>query len=283
MAITIFFRGAALFVARGGGPVTDVLFPSAENRFPPEGEPNEIDQGSGVALGVMKHADGTPAVRHYAGALLLGPGPTATYRKLAKRHVQQSGTGTGATPNIISTIPPIAKATKKTKIELRDPADPSNAEFIATRFTIHTGEMNPHSPSGFNWTLDGGKHGDKVQLNNCPLAVAWTFPASVTEVQFDITNLDGSPTGESPIVLNAQQPTAYFYHFDNALPTVQELTTEDTPKKKAIDHDFKWMYELFQPASGQKWKKWLDNGKFPAPQVDALVPVSTCFPGLWDG
>jgi hypothetical protein len=285
MAIKIFFRGAALFVAQGGGPVTDVLFPSAEHRVPPEGKTKEFEDDSEVVARVMKHADGTPAVRHYAGALILGPGPTTTYRKLADRLVQASPTGNGAKPSggLLDKIPPIAKATKKTALELRDLSDPTNFEFISTRFRIHAGEMSPDSPSGLDWALDGGKHGDKVLLPNCPLAVAWTFPASVTEVRFEINDLKGSPTGEAPIVLNEDQPTAFFYHFDNALPTKPELTTENPPQKKnAIDHDFKWLYELFRPVTGEKWKDWLGTGKFPAPQCTTLVPVSTCFPGLWE-
>src|SRR5687768_7437374 len=67
MPIRIFFRGVGIFVPQSKAMpdhVTEVLFPWAEDA-PVEAETDE--QGEGEVL----HADGSPAVQHYAGILVV--------------------------------------------------------------------------------------------------------------------------------------------------------------------------------------------------------------------
>jgi hypothetical protein len=288
MDFKIHFRGAGVFWARQRDNVTEVLFPNAETKAPPDGEPGK-KRPNGKPLGKgMKHADKSEANLHFAGALIVGPGKTATYRKLAGRLVTRNKGTSGAKPNgdFFQDLAPLADVITEadSKLKLVAAADPTYADRVATRFEIDSGDMEAKPASKENWLLDGGDHGKSV-TRHFALGVTWIVAAD-TSVTFELLTLDRKPTGEQPIVLDADHPEVYFYNFDLGLPTLEDLTTEENPfADTKDDDDFKWSYALFDhPGTAKKkpWQDWLKGKKFPAPSlVGPLIPVSTCFQIVW--
>jgi hypothetical protein len=101
--------------------------------------------------------------------------------------------------------------------------------------------------------------------------------------------------GTKTITLDAAHPVAYLYNFDVKDPLLKDF--EENPKKcqgRTVDHDFKWIFQVMDPKSPRvrPWQDYLEGDDFPAPVTDCvphrlrdirLVPVSTCFPTVWDG
>jgi hypothetical protein len=301
MQFTIHFRGVAVYVARQGGKVTDVLFPSAEMHGPPNGDPGKKTP-KGKHLGKeMKHADGTDAPQHFAGAMIMGPGNTRIYRKLEGRLVKRDTLGSGAAPQdkFLDSLPRLADVitNKGSKLKLLALDIPANVSRMATRFMLDGGDLFPGTASEGTWVLAGGVHGPNAKTGNFALEGKWVFDAAAP-VHLRLLNLDGNPSGEDPITLDDKHSEVYFYNYDVALPTVSDLTEEDIPASlNLIDHDFKWNYELFDRVNGAaqpQWKDWLQQHDFPAPQLigqkepplgldSRLITVSTCFQLVWTG
>jgi hypothetical protein len=287
MQFQIHFRGAGVFVARGRGNLTEVLFPNAETKGPPDGDAGSLRK-NGKPLGKgMKHADKSDATLHFAGALVVGPGNTATYRKLAGRLVTGDKGTAGAKPtgNFFSDLPPLADVITEadSKLKLVTPIDPTYPGRVATRFEIDSGAAAASPRSKKEWLLDGGKHGGSVS-KHFALGVTWTVD-SEESIEFKVLNLDRSATGEDPIVLDDKHTQVYFYNFDIGLPTVLDLTSEEDPfADTKDDNDFKWSYALFDrvDSSKKKWQDWLKGDSFPTPSlIGPLVRVSTCFQIVW--
>lgn len=299
MDFTVHFRGAAVYVVRPGGKVTDVLFPSAETHGPPDGDGGKKTP-KGRHLGKdMKHADGTDAPQHFAGAMIIGPGSTRIYRKLQGRLVRRDTLGSGATPNsdFLASFPPLSDVitNQDSKLKLLDPDKKKNFDRIATRFALDDGKLIPEAASDGTWVLAGGIHGPNAKTACFALEGKWTFSAA-SPVNLNLYELDGKSSGEDPIVLDDKHTEVYFYNYDIALPTKEDLTEEDVPVSlNLIDNDFKWSYALFDRVNGTTqptWKDWLKNHEFPAPRLIGLkqqpagrdfhlITVSTCFQLVW--
>lgn len=287
MEYTIHFRGVAVFTAKADR-VPEVLFPNAETSPPPEGSTKKIqgDDGSVIAE-LMMHADNTPAPKHFAGALIVGPKGERTYRKLLHRHVT-IGDGDGAELKgaLRKELPPLVDVITDATYALRllDRGERSDRTRVATRFSLNTGRISSDHQSNLLWTIGGGKP-------PVPSDGKQYFVGAKVKIQggdtFEITVTDftGETDADETIRLDKDHSTVFFYNFDSAMPTIGELTKPDHHSDFKIDHDFKWIYRLFNRVNPEldTWVKWLNGEKFPAParaSVD-LIPVSTCFETVW--
>ncbi len=298
MKFTIHFRGVAVFVAKGGGKVTEVLFPKAERTPPPDGDVGKKTTKGKIIGKDMKHADDTEAPQHFAGALIVGPGLTRTYRKLNGRLVRRDMPGDGASPSkaFFKKVPPLANVITETDstLELMNRENPANYGRMATRFKLDKGDIAAGKESPTEWTLSGGIHTKNADIKEkFAIGATWTVE-SEDPLIFRVHNLDDAEA-EQPIVLSRDTDTVYFYNFDSGLPSNDELTEEeDPPGEGRVDNDFKWSYALFDKKS-EKWQEWLKDGLFPTPQTlppegekprpddFRLIPVSTCFQLVWTG
>ena len=298
MKFTIHFRGVAVFVAKGGGKVTEVLFPNAERKSPPDGDAGKKTTKGKIIGKDMKHADDTEAPQHFAGALVVGPGVTRTYRKLNGRLVRRDVSGAGASPvtGFFEKVPPLANVITETDstLKLMNRENPANYGRMATRFKLDKGDIAAGKESQTEWTLSGGIHtNEKPITGHFAIGATWTVE-SEDPLIFRVHNLDDTEA-EQPIVLSRETDTVYFYNFDSGLPSDDELTEEeDPPGVGRVDNDFKWSYALFDKKQ-PKWQDWLKTKAFPTPQTlppeseelrpddFRLIPVSTCFQLVWTG
>jgi hypothetical protein len=245
----------------------------------------------------MKHADTTPAPTHFAGALLVRNDGTNIYRRLTGLKVT---VGTGANPaaprdNLLTELPSLRPAVSNPNFTLELLTNREDRRRIATRFMLYGGEMRPENPALNDWQIDASKHGTKVGPHTFSLGAVWTPLAGTTTVTLEVTRLDGTAR-EDPIVLGSgltECTEVYFYNYDSGLPTVDELNEpEGSDPDFVVDHDFKWVYRLFDPpTTGPKpWKKWLGRDKFPTlrrtnppnPGLGPLlIPVMTCYSTIW--
>ena len=281
MAITVHFRGVALLVAdKKKEFVTEVLFPRAD-KDPPDGKFDEIPDPAnpGETIPVVRHADGSPASPHFAGALFINKDLSTFYRLLTGRRVELSsgGGGNGAsigTPFKLPFLNEIIKPAKKLKLKKG-----RTSSTVSTQFRLKGGTIVANSPAIGDWAFvepDGSAGPTKYSLEA-------TLTTTEAEVELVISELDGGGKPER-ITLNADCPTVYFYNFDNPMPTEFELTDDKGGRTGAVDHDFKWIYKLLKndEPSG-KWPDWLTR-HFPAPERSSRLPsVSTCFEAVWNG
>lgn len=287
MEYTIHFRGVAVFV-RSDDTITEVLFPNAETSTPPEGTKHPVtDPDDGTVLTeYMLHADGTPAPKHYAGALIIGPNAERTYRKLFRRAVRiGDGGGARITGALRRELPPLVDVIDVPEYALRllEAGQRSDPARVATRISLEGTIFSEHQ-STLKWGLYGGRRGGSIDDNRFFAGAKVIFNAPDP---FDIlvTDLTGQTGADETIRLDRNHREVYFYHFDSALPTVDQLTKPDHADPDFdVDHDFKWVYALLNRVNPDMdtWVKWLDGDKFPAPvRAPTLVPVSTCFPTVW--
>jgi hypothetical protein len=294
MSFNIHFRGVGVFVAKGRGNVSEVLFPSAESKGPPDGDAGPL-RPNGKPVGKnMKHADNSDAPLHFAGALIVGPGRTATYRKLDGRLVTRDNGTVGAKPNgsFFVDVPVLSDVITEptSKIKLINPTLAKNQDRIATRFELDTGDIASQPARHGVFLLEGGIHGPNFLQGSFALEVTWTIDSNVP-VELKILTLDRKSSGEESIVLDSDHNEVYFYSFDIGLPSVDDLKSDDVPSTIGLtDDDFKWSYALFDrvDSTQQSWQDWLRGHPFPAPVCVGrsfselrLVPVSTCFPLAW--
>jgi hypothetical protein len=290
MIFTIHFRGVAVFT-RNDNHIKEVLFPNAETSLPPEGTKEKIkDKNENVLAEVMLHADGTPAPKHFAGALIVGPNGEITYRKLLHRHVliiDDDSDGPEIKGSLRTDIPPLVDAITVPKYRLRllDPGERSDPARVATRFSLSTGGIYSDQQSGYPWELDGGKRGGLIPARKFFVGAKLKIQA---EEPFDIkvTDFTGKTHADETIRLDADHPEVYFYNFDSGMPSIADLTTPDHDDPDyEVDHDFKWVYQVLNRVSPDldTWVKWLDGDPFPAPSkaFKGLITVSTCYQTVW--
>jgi hypothetical protein len=282
MAITVHFRGVALLVAdKKKEFITEVLFPRADKDPPDEKSENIPDPANpGETIRVVRHADGSPANAHFAGALFINKDLSTFYRLLIGRRVELSGGGGGngasiGSPFQLPFLNEIIKPAKKLKLKKG-----RTSSTVSTQFRLKGGSIVANTPALFKWAFvepDG-----TASPRTLSLEATWTIPDD--EVELVISELDGGGKPER-IKLNADCPTVYFYNFDNPMPIEDELKADNGGRPGIVDHDFKWIYKLLKnnETSG-KWPDWLTR-HFPAPQRsdDPLLPVSTCFEAVWNG
>ncbi|HUQ81402.1 MAG TPA: hypothetical protein VM076_09705 [Gemmatimonadaceae bacterium] len=286
MEFTIHFRGVAVF-ATSGDHVTEVFFPNAETSLPPDGKKETIRNKKDEPIAeMMFHADGSPAPKHYAGALIVGSGGDRTYRKLLDRHVN-FGEGDGAKVKgaLRTQLPPLSDAIAKDKYEIRllDAGERSDATRVATRITLAGGCISADQQSTLLWEIPG-KSGLHVPPSRFFVGATLRIKSDAP-IEIEVTDLSGKKDPDGPIKLNANQ-RMFFYNFDSGLPTEADLTKPDHKSDFEVDHDFKWVYQVFNRVSPDldTWGKWLDDDKlFPAPTLaqKRLIPVSTCFATIW--
>jgi hypothetical protein len=293
MEFTIHFRGVALFAAKDE-KIKEVLFPNAETELPPEGTMERIKDADGnVIAEVMFHADKTPAPRHFAGALIVGPNGAAEYRKLLHRHVViGAGDGADIKGRLKKDLPPLVDVITVPKylLKLLPTADRFDPVRVATRFSLNTGDIFSEHQARIDWELDGGKRGGKVPGEKFFAGTRVKIQANET-FEIQVTDFTGQTNADERIRLDKDHKDVYFFNFDTGTPTRSGLDKPDHDDVDyRIDHDFKWIYQLMdrQDAAMHEWHKWLDNDPFPAPARAAttgpesrLIPVSTCYETVW--
>jgi hypothetical protein len=292
MPITIFFRGVGIYVRGSDTTVVEILFPNAEEGSPPNGEIGDD--------GLPRHADNTRSTSHFAGVLI--PRPTgAEYRKLLGRRVQFPGsipTVIGSDfPNHYPSLPEMTGGDGfgLTLLPEADREKPQGR--VATRIKLFGGNLTWSTPaSGLDFNIDGhhAKGHAASKKRRYSTAGVWTSDGE-DPIQLDVSVFSASgkhQITELPIRLDVTAPVAYFYNFDNALPTEDDLRKDETDircKGRLTDHDFKWIYKLMDFANPpfKTWQEWLQGEEFPTPwtpcpagggnKVSTLLPVSTCF------
>jgi hypothetical protein len=278
MPVTIHFRGVGLIVAnKKRTRVTEVLFPRADEA-PPEGTYGEItDPKTGSVKRGWKHADGSVANSHYAGAMVLNSSetfrpPVADRRVRLKAH---SGGGADFEPKGLE-LPDLDRIISKRDKKLKLGKGRASTE-VATIFEIPAGTVKPTRRSNYEWAFVEPKTGEDGPRCYC-LETAWTIDEP--SVVFETTDLFGNDVEEFEA-----DNEVYFYNFDRVDPTLEQLTRpEKNVNESLFDDDFKWIYKLMKHKA-RDWSDWLESGSFPAPYLDGygVVSVSTCFEALWAG
>jgi hypothetical protein len=287
MDIEIHFRGVAVFVANSSRAM-EVLFPNAL-RKPPDGWENEeiFDPKDTPPEGrrryslmnLMRHADRSPAIPHFAGALIIGADGNSTYRNLSGRRVQigDANGGTETSPDFHSRVPSLKYAiAAKPELTILDETERDNPDEVATRVLLDGGLLIPTEDAKGEWRFGPIEGTFAVET-------VWRFE-NLDAVQLDITRMGSPRFTEAPIILrktgdNADR--AYFYNFDRGLPTEDELTRPPQAKEDQVDNDLKWVYRLFKKEQST-WQDWLNHDEFPAPICTTpLSPVFTCFHVIW--
>jgi hypothetical protein len=292
MAITVHFRGVGVFVTNGL-TVTELLFPNADSRHPPDHEtlPN----------GQIGHADKSAAKKHFAGVLTVDVAGQERNRALIGRRVTFPGnTATRIDASFRKKLPPLDRCTDSPGHKLRLlPEEERKGDRVASRILLAGGQLVAHDP-GLTIEFDmDGHFGPAARGRRYAYDVEWT--TNDAAVSLEVETFDGRP--ESPIELSGAVPEAYFYCFDDNSPSKRDLTKLDPTKctnPPVTDHDFKWIYQLLdrENSNHRRWQDWLQGSDFPAPRTDCvergalaaarageagLIPVSTCYSTAWDG
>ena len=285
--ITIHFIGLGVFVLAPDGTVSEILFPNGQTRKPPDGERLTTR---------LKHADNSVARRHYAGAIVLDPDENIVDRQplIGRRVDFPASAPTRVDAGFRNAFPPLDVATGNRPIDLIPGAD-RNTGLVATRIKIAGG--NPLAASlptqGFKFTLPV-LSGSPLRERFYATVATWTTNDATLELRTSKIWGAGKP---QTIRLNATtRPEAYLFNFDVRDPELKDFKEDplecDGPK---IDHDFKWIFQVMTPRApkARPWQDYLGSDAFPAPATNCtphripkgqrLVPVSTCFPAVWDG
>lgn len=293
---TIHFRGVCLFVANDKhNYVTQVLFPRADEA-PPEGtDDGPVDDPTQRQ---MTHADKSKANPHFAGALCVRPDKsTAEPFLITGGYVRLDGyehkpDGARFTNNVTSLVPPLDSIVTKQDKKLRLTKRRSDPSLVAGRFDLDIGDFSAQYSSGQTWEFTddfGTKHQGEYRLDG-----SWTLPDGVYKL--NIRDLE-NPSNDihDPITLGDEFSDVYFFNFDNPAPDLDDLIMRVDAYPGFVDHDFKWVYKIMKPPTGNSWVKWLDGKNFPAPRLPGLqlsgvvpspapaVSVSTCFEVVWAG
>ena len=282
MPIVVHFRGVGVLVSKkASGVATEVLFPRADVK-PVDGTTLHVHNPADPShdIEVLRHADGSVANKHFAGALLVAADGTTSYHLLMNRRVdRKGGGGIGASMGPAVILPPLDDIVVHSDKKLRLKKARSN-DVVSTEFVLRGGTITAESFSGQKWDFRA-KNGSRGP-QDYSLEITWTF--TEPEVVFEVKDLTGGGPPEE-IKLDATCPTAYFYHFDVAMPTEKQLTTVNAADKDEVDNDFKWIYGLFKNVKNESWPDWLAATDFPAPTQfqPPLLPVSTCFDLVWTG
>jgi hypothetical protein len=257
MSVTVVFRGVMLFHVQGE-EFKQVLMPRCAGVVPPYGY---------TERGRTYHLDGSEARPHYPRMLIASATETVDlvdldnsevaigsgnlqYWGVASEFVNCAATGdvVGKGSSSLELDPDVTPAARVVIHE----ADTALAKLPA-EYKCKMGEQEPAHVLEFEYPS--------------PLEIVVTRGASL-ETRFTI---------ESGL-------TVYILNVDVPEPTVKDVTDETpTNLPVLIDHDFKWIYSLLKPVSGDDLMRWA-NGSLPAPVLNrgispATITVSTCFPG----
>lgn len=291
---TVLFRGVGLMELDKNG-VREVLFPNAE----PGVEPGDEWDLPG---GTCQHPDGSTAHPHFARAVSVSGAPLGINPVLKDRWIRG---GAGANGSRIdasdqsqyAAIAPVL-ASARYGISLLGESARKQPGRVATRFTLHGGDFRVVKAAETPWYLS-----DLQTLASSPknfaLWTAWTISLE-SDLQLQVMDLAGNPV--ETLVLTSANPMVCFANYENDKPTWQMLEKPTRPYKAGtIDHDFKWLYRMFDVVSpsGTRWKDVLGTDKLVAPVARAgygplddmkiqstadgerAPTVSTCFPGIW--
>jgi hypothetical protein len=276
--VKLSFRGPCLFVWRR--PATgkratsiDVILPNAA-------------RGG-------QHLDGSPATPHWAYICDMSD-PQRWNRSLLGVDVALAGspeTGFDEHSPDLFWLPEFVPTTNSpnkdfhTQLKHQSPLDATGKVDLAVACRLRlTGGSIAYKPSQYMWKV--GASGKKAAA----LEVVWDTGLQDLTVEFskgEEHKFSASPTGV--VVGNVCQPDPRVW---------DDVSTEKAlvPQMSVDDHDFKWLYRLFEPADANKsWGDflhtpgspfvplpvpWTDGT--PAPGRRAYVPnVSTCFGGGW--
>lgn len=208
-----------------------------------------------------EHDDGTPAIAHVAGLLLVQKGQLDRHIPLAGRSVQIiGGTGAPGVDDKFLGVPPVHRMLHPEGVKappVRRLKSPEGEPIIIT-FTggSMSGEM----------VMDKARTQLRRHKKEPEDWVLTAMPTWQTDAAKVTIKLVGGEDGGGEIELGPET-TVYLYNWDYALPTAGSLRIEMPATKDVVDHDFKWVYDLMTPEN-QTWSDWLeDEEQLPAPQV----------------
>jgi hypothetical protein len=207
------------------------------------------------------HPDGSAAVYHTAGLLLMQKGRPPVHYPLAGRKVEIVAEGEGNLPGVDEAflgVPPVheminpkGKRAEPIRREKAPPVEPTVITFKGGRMS---GEMV------FDEKIQLTRHGDDPidwTLTSMPV---WQSAAARGKIK-----LSGGGDPDLDIDLGPDV-SVYIYNWDLALPTAESLRKAMDPTNGAVDEDFKWVYSLLKPAS-KTWKQLMGSDPLPTPRV----------------
>jgi hypothetical protein len=300
--LRVHFRGVGVYVANApAGRLTEVLFPKADEG-PPDGQelgfetrPPDAHHPGQWKKRIMKHADGSDANEHFAGAVIVAKDGSLDHRDLTRRMVTRlkpDGTdwnnGVDLDPSFVNDIPELdGIVTKLGKPPLTLLHDRKNSKRIATKIVVggdSTERVVATANFGAAWGFDG-----LAETADYRLEGLWAIEAD--SVVFKVADLSSSQV-DKDIVLDKEHKDVYFYNYDIMNPTPDQLREVLSAAPDMVDNDFKWVYKLFEKPNS-KWQGWCGTAGFPAPRLAGptfvvdqpmpLVSVSTCFEAVWTG
>lgn len=271
MSVAVTFCGIMLYITKKDGARTAldyVLIPECENAVPPFSEPG-------------RHLDGSPAFPHYAGIVV-------EYADSSIRHWSIGGA----------------------LVRLSDTADAANVrapDFTAASGTVASLHDAPSMGSQANLQLNAHRgSAARIDFGLQPVACGSRFlqvpgydaywpsqraPRTRNPHHYVLIDPAGAltitiarPGSDTPETVDLTNATHVFiYNFDVKDPRPDQLLGHSMPNLPLIiDHDFKWLYALVSPKTGDL-TTWSD-GYLPAPRlkqqaiVPRLISVSTCWP-----
>lgn len=247
MPIKVHFRGPMLFVtdSESGDVVDRILIPDSTS--------------------LRKHPDGSEAIPHDAGLLLIDGDKTEVYVPLAGRTITIAATGEKGRPKITRDflgVPPLNEMTNSSEatsqsapMRLRNApdAEPTTIEITGGRMS---GEMK----------IDRTKV-ELLRHNARPLP--WeitTMPTWESDAAQGTITLKGGHRKDETIDLGPGV-SVYIYNWDIPFPRQDQLTAMRTETDEITDLDFKFVYTLLKPDK-QTWQEWLGGaGQLPSPRL----------------
>jgi hypothetical protein len=262
------FRGVMLYCTElvdGARRLSQVLLPDAEGTSPPF-DP-EID-------GRISHLDGSLAVPHYAGILVVPKTGSSSIIPISGARVQFK-TDDAGTPDVTAVIEQFACLGRAS-----GPGDP----LVVKPFNVSAdgpSQILVDAGSALSTMIPLGLAGYTSEFlgkSDPALSLALTITSPLSLV---ITRPDGTTT--TPI---ADDTRLYVFNYDQPFPDVEALHRVTPPSGgQLVDDDFKWIYALVKPKTGDL-KKW-SKGTLPAPTLRKIgspvsarfITVATCWPG----
>lgn len=239
------FAGVMLF-ERSGDELSRVLLPDAEFVTPKEGDHDSVYDTS-------THLDGFRAARHYPRLVVERSGKRKLYSlQYTRLTIGSHDTGESLWPEW------------RLLAKLSDYGLVPDATGYSCEVNL-TGAFRVRARESTQFRFRDQWITDRVE-------------AEASQVALTLTRA----VGELTIDLDAQDK-AWVLSSDVPLPS-GNLDKKVKVSKGHIDHDFKWLYSLLQPADSGTLKEWMMTRGFdqlPAPMYtgDRAASVSTCFPG----
>jgi hypothetical protein len=229
----------------------------------PNGE--EAYELPGIGAG-MVHVDGSPAKPHYSRMILLDRHDNIVLRAnlfgmdVSIEDGARAPARVGADFEHVLDLATVVHESPGGPLRLVRNDHAQHDLRVATRLTLHGGTLGSGGLSQPLWEwLDGS------ELRAIPLAGVWRASEG-HRVTIRVTRR-GAGEPHLVVQLSDDHPRAILYNFDEPEPTLQTLYADELPAGGVFpDHDFKWVYRLFDPERTD-WPQWIEarGEELPAP------------------